>query len=313
MIDHGEPTLVPRERARDASEPGRHGRGANPWLDRRVIGFAHQGGAHEAPPAPFLQSSGRSSTGPRRSSSTCTPLADRRLVVCHDPTLDRTTERDRRDCRTSLAELRRCSTTPTGSCPGPTPWRTGRRRTTRCGAGPPSTDASVRHACEVLEAFQRRRAESRHQAHRARGDRATRRLWLTRFASTAGPMTSSSPRSQTPRRLSSRIWAPEWPSRLAPRHDRVLQPGSGRQGPARGDIGRYVALQMPGTPRPALVVDERLHRRRPLDRPRGARLDGRRADRDGSPVNIGVDGIISDTPRRVLAAELGRLGANWKL
>ncbi|MGA2530542.1 MAG: glycerophosphodiester phosphodiesterase family protein, partial [Acidimicrobiales bacterium] len=82
--------------------------------------------------------------------------------------------------------------------------------------------------------------------------------------------------------------------------------------PAQDDIGRFVALQPPARLGPLTVVDERFVKAAhssglavhvwTVDEPREME----------HLVNIGADGIISDTPS-VLAAELGRLGANWKL
>jgi glycerophosphoryl diester phosphodiesterase len=82
--------------------------------------------------------------------------------------------------------------------------------------------------------------------------------------------------------------------------------------PAQDDIGRYVALQPPARLGPLTVVDERF-----IDDAHSSGLAVHVWTVDEPTemdhlVNIGVDGIISDTPS-VLAAELGRLGANWKL
>jgi glycerophosphoryl diester phosphodiesterase len=57
----------------------------SPWLDRRVIDYAHQGGAWEGPSSTLhaIQSALELDVH---------ATADGQLVVCHDPTVDRTTE-----------------------------------------------------------------------------------------------------------------------------------------------------------------------------------------------------------------------------
>ena len=78
----------------------------NPWMSRRVLSYAHQGGAWEAPSSTLF--------GIRRALELgCTGIeldvhatADRHLVVCHDATVDRTTEGHGSIASHTLAELR---------------------------------------------------------------------------------------------------------------------------------------------------------------------------------------------------------------
>ena len=69
-----------------------YGRGMdNPWLERRVLNYAHQGGAREAPSSTlhaFRRANGVGATALEMDVH-CT--ADGVLVVCHDSTIDRTT------------------------------------------------------------------------------------------------------------------------------------------------------------------------------------------------------------------------------
>ncbi|MHB8244577.1 MAG: glycerophosphodiester phosphodiesterase [Acidimicrobiales bacterium] len=63
----------------------------NPWLERRVIAYAHQGGAREAPSSTLHAVAQAVSAGVPAVELDVHATADRRLVVCHDPTLERTT------------------------------------------------------------------------------------------------------------------------------------------------------------------------------------------------------------------------------
>jgi glycerophosphoryl diester phosphodiesterase len=76
------------------------------WLERRVIAYAHQGGAHEGPSS-TLHAIGQS----LRRGATAVELdvhatRDRHLVVCHDETVDRTTNHRGAIADLTLSELR---------------------------------------------------------------------------------------------------------------------------------------------------------------------------------------------------------------
>jgi glycerophosphoryl diester phosphodiesterase len=62
------------------------------WLDRRVIAYAHQGGAWEAPSSTLHAIRAAIEAGATGIELDVHATADGRLVVCHDPTVDRTTE-----------------------------------------------------------------------------------------------------------------------------------------------------------------------------------------------------------------------------
>ena len=100
---------------------------ANPWLDRRVVTYAHQcgalGGALVHPVRPAARPGRWASTGIELDVHA---TADRHLVVCHDATVDRTTTATAPSTRMTLAEVRG-STTPTGSSPVATRPRASRR------------------------------------------------------------------------------------------------------------------------------------------------------------------------------------------
>jgi glycerophosphoryl diester phosphodiesterase len=63
----------------------------SPWLDRRVIAYAHQGGAWEAPSSTLYAIGAALEAGATGIELDVHATADGQLVVCHDPTVDRTT------------------------------------------------------------------------------------------------------------------------------------------------------------------------------------------------------------------------------
>lgn len=64
----------------------------NPWLERRVLNYAHQGGAREGPSSTLHAMRRAVAAGARAIELDVHATADRQLVVCHDPTVDRTTD-----------------------------------------------------------------------------------------------------------------------------------------------------------------------------------------------------------------------------
>ena len=63
---------------------------ANPWLERRVLCFAHQGGAREAPSSTLFAMRRALDVGATAIELDVHQSIDGVLVVCHDATLDRT-------------------------------------------------------------------------------------------------------------------------------------------------------------------------------------------------------------------------------
>jgi glycerophosphoryl diester phosphodiesterase len=64
---------------------------AAPWLGRRVIAYAHQGGAWEGPSSTLHTIAAALDAGATGIELDVHATADGRLVVCHDDTVDRTT------------------------------------------------------------------------------------------------------------------------------------------------------------------------------------------------------------------------------
>ncbi len=80
--------------------------GPNPWLERRVISYAHQGGAWEAPSSTLFAIRRAIELGCTGVELDVHATADRQLVVCHDSTVDRTSDGHGPIHSLTLAEIR---------------------------------------------------------------------------------------------------------------------------------------------------------------------------------------------------------------
>jgi glycerophosphoryl diester phosphodiesterase len=83
------------------------GRGGSVWLERRVIAYAHQGGAWESPSSTLHAIRHALAAGATAIELDVHATADSELVVCHDATVDRTTEASGAIVSFTLEELRR--------------------------------------------------------------------------------------------------------------------------------------------------------------------------------------------------------------
>jgi glycerophosphoryl diester phosphodiesterase len=79
---------------------------ANPWLSRRVMAFAHQGGAWEWPSSTLFAMEQAVAAGATGLELDVHATADGELVVCHDTTVDRTTDGAGAIADLTLAQLR---------------------------------------------------------------------------------------------------------------------------------------------------------------------------------------------------------------
>jgi glycerophosphoryl diester phosphodiesterase len=77
----------------------------NPWLHRRVLAYAHQGGAKEAPSSTLFALRQAVAGGADALELDVHRSADGTLVVCHDATVDRTTNRSGAIAAMTDAEL----------------------------------------------------------------------------------------------------------------------------------------------------------------------------------------------------------------
>lgn len=76
------------------------------WLDRRIIAYAHQGGAWEAPSSTLYAIDTALAAGATAIELDVHATADGHLVVCHDPAVDRTTNGTGEIAAMTLAEVR---------------------------------------------------------------------------------------------------------------------------------------------------------------------------------------------------------------
>lgn len=79
---------------------------SNPWLERRVVAFAHQGGAFEGPSSTLAAIQHALDSGATAIELDVHATKDRHVVVCHDETVDRTTNHQGAICDFTLAEIR---------------------------------------------------------------------------------------------------------------------------------------------------------------------------------------------------------------
>ena len=79
---------------------------SNLWLERRVIAFAHQGGSFEGPSSTLAAITRALAEGATGIELDVHATADRQLVVCHDDTVDRTTNHHGAIADLTLAQLR---------------------------------------------------------------------------------------------------------------------------------------------------------------------------------------------------------------
>ena len=77
----------------------------NPWMERRVLAYAHRGGAREAPSNTIVAMRQALAAGATALEMDVHPTADGHLVVCHDPTVDRTTNGSGAISGLTLAEV----------------------------------------------------------------------------------------------------------------------------------------------------------------------------------------------------------------
>lgn len=79
---------------------------SSPWLSRRVIAYAHQGGSFEGPSSTLAAIEWSLAGGATAVELDVHATRDRRIVVSHDETVDRTTNHHGEIANLSLAQLR---------------------------------------------------------------------------------------------------------------------------------------------------------------------------------------------------------------
>lgn len=79
---------------------------ANPWLERRVLAYAHRGGAREGPSNTLAAMRAAVAAGATALEMDVHATSDGRLVICHDPTVDRTTSGSGSIASMTLAQVK---------------------------------------------------------------------------------------------------------------------------------------------------------------------------------------------------------------
>jgi glycerophosphoryl diester phosphodiesterase len=153
VVEHGPERLLPKVSVDLGARYDAGVRAANPWLERRVIAYAHQGGAWECPSSTLFAIRQARAAGATGIELDVHATADMELVVCHDATVDRTTNATGRIAEHTLAELRAmdnsfwfipgADVTP-GHPPGDYPYR---------GRAPADRAFGIATLREVLEEF----------------------------------------------------------------------------------------------------------------------------------------------------------------
>jgi glycerophosphoryl diester phosphodiesterase len=283
----------------------------NPWLERRIIAYAHQGGAKEAPSSTIYAMRRALEHGATGLELDVHATSDGQLVVCHDATVDRTTNASGEIAAFALEELRLLDNAY-WFCPGEGAVK-GRPPADYVlrGRGPGDPELRVATLSEVLQAFPG--VVLNLDIKRGAPDVAPYEEALARLLREHGRGDDVVVASFSDRAIEE--FARHAPGiAVVPGTDlttefyRRLHVGQ----PAPDGIERYVALQVPARFGPLVVVDgefvEAAHAS-------GLAVHVWTVDDPGEMehmVSLGVDGIISDKPS-VLAGVLSRLGANWKL
>ena len=118
----------------------------NPWLDRRVLDYAHRGGAEEAPSSTLFAMEQAVAAGADALELDVHATADGVLVVCHDPTVDATTDSTGPIAAMTLADVRRLDNAYRFTTDGGATWP-------YRGRAPDDPRFAVATLREVLEAF----------------------------------------------------------------------------------------------------------------------------------------------------------------
>ncbi len=90
-----------------APGPGAQDLAANPWMERRVLNIAHQGGEIEAPSNTLYALKTAKAKGADVLEIDVHATADRQLVVLHDDTVNRTTNGTGRVDAMTLAQIQK--------------------------------------------------------------------------------------------------------------------------------------------------------------------------------------------------------------
>jgi glycerophosphoryl diester phosphodiesterase len=281
--------------------------GHSPWLDRRVIAYAHQGGAWEAPSSTLYAISTALDAGATGIELDVHATSDGHLVVCHDSTVDRTTDGTGPIAGLTLATVRTldnafwwapgADVTP-GLEPDQYPFR---------GRAPQDRRFGIALLEEVLEAFPGvvLNLDIKGTAPMVAPYEEALAILLSKHGRTDDVIVASFLDSATDAFAE---FAPEVPTSAGTMATaaffQAVQAGE------RPPPSRHVALQVPARYGEVTVVDQRL-----VDAAHEAGMAVHvwtieEEDEMERLCLLGVDGIITDRPS-ALAGVLGRLGRTW--
>ena len=263
------------------------------WLERRVIAYAHQGGAWESPSSTLHAIAHALEAARPAIELDVHATADGELVVCHDATVDRTTGGRGTIASFTLAELREMDFSYWW-IPGAdvTPGRPGGDYPFR-GRAPADRAFGIATLREVLERVPRCGAEPRHQADGARGGP---------LRGVPGPAAGR----VRPQRRRDRGLVPRPGDRRLPRLAPAVPTSAGTMATAEAWRAAQAGEDLPEIPAVAFQVPERQGDLVVVDESFVAA-----AHRAGKAVHVwtvndtesmerlidlGVDGIISDVP-----------------
>jgi len=282
----------------------------NPWLERRVIAYAHQGGAKEAPSSTLYAIRAALEHGANGIELDVHATSDGYLVVCHDATLDRTTNATGRIADLGLQEIRNLDNAY-WFCPGEdaVSGRPVQDYVLR-GRAPEDPELCVATLAEVLESFAGvvlnldiKRSAPEVVAY----EQALAETLLEHGRKDDVIVASFSDSALVEFARHAPGIAIAAGTEATTEFYRRLRAGE----PPQDDIERYAAFQVPARLGPLVVVDELFVE--------AAHASGLAVhvwtiddpDEMEHLIDLGVDGIMSDKPS-VLAGVLSRLGASWK-
>jgi glycerophosphoryl diester phosphodiesterase len=285
----------------------------NPWLERRVIGYAHQGGAWEAPSSTLHAIRAALKAGATAIELDVHATVDGELVVCHDATVDRTTDGHGAIASMTLTEVRAldnaywfipgADTTP-GRDPSDYPFR---------GRAPDDADFRVATLREVLEQFPGvvLNLDVKRTAPAVEPYEEPLARLLAEFGRRDDVIVASFLDAATAR--FSRF-APDVPTSAGTMATatfwRAVQAGEPAPSLAAPPSTGPVAFQVPETYGDAVVVDERFVGAAHMA---GVAVHVWTVDDEAAMrrlVDLGVDGVITDLPS-TLTRVLGELEAGW--
>jgi glycerophosphoryl diester phosphodiesterase len=280
----------------------------NPWLDRRVIAYAHQGGAWEAPSSTLHAIGGALRAGATAIELDVHATKDRRLVVCHDETVNRTTNGTGQICDLTLEELRRLDNSfwwapgadvSPGLADDDYPLR---------GRAPGDPDFGIATLAEVLERFEGVvvNLDIKQTAPDVEPYEALLAAELRSHGRADDVIVAS---FSDVAMAAFRNEGPEFATSLATMETAEFY----RAVKTDGEVPRTpgVALQIPTAFGGMTIVDEALVERAHAEGVAVHVWTINEADEMRRLVGLGVDGIISDTPS-VLAGVLRETGGAWE-